>query len=67
MAKWWAPKASVDAVQQSLLTMGHRGWSEEGPIAQRLRDVIGLQLADGTAAATKMVVARALLGSDQAP
>lgn len=67
MAKWWAPKASVDAVQQSLLTMGHRGWSEEGPIAQRLRDVIGLQLADGTAAATKMVVARALLGRDQAP
>lgn len=67
MAKWWAPKASVEAAHQALLTMGHYGWSEDGPIAQRLRDVIGLQLADGTAAATKMVVARSLLGRAAAP
>jgi cyclohexanecarboxyl-CoA dehydrogenase len=67
MVKWWAPKAAVEAVHQSLLTMGHFGWSEDGPIAQRLRDVVGLQLADGTAAATKLVVARQLLGRDCAP
>ncbi|MER5644414.1 acyl-CoA dehydrogenase family protein [Streptosporangium sp. NPDC002524] len=67
MAKWWAPKAAMEAVHQSLLTMGHLGWSEDGPIAQRLRDVIGLQLADGTAAATKLVVARKLLGRENAP
>ena len=67
MVKWWAPKAAVEAVHQSLLTMGHFGWSEDGPIAQRLRDVIGLQIADGTAAATKLVVARQLLGRDCAP
>jgi cyclohexanecarboxyl-CoA dehydrogenase len=47
--------------------MGHFGWSEDGPIAQRLRDVIGLQLADGTAAATKLVVARSLFGKAFAP
>lgn len=67
MAKWWAPKAAMEAVHQALLTMGHLGWSEEGPVAQRLRDVIGLQLADGTAAATKLVVARSLLGRSHAP
>lgn len=67
MAKWWAPKAAADAVQQALLTLGHLGWSEDGPIAQRLRDVIGLQLADGTAAATKLVVARQILGRNCAP
>ncbi|MFJ2786613.1 acyl-CoA dehydrogenase family protein [Streptomyces sp. NPDC093249] len=67
MAKWWAPKAAVEAVHQSLLTMGHQGWSEDGPVAQRLRDVIGLQLADGTAAATKLTVARLLLGKEFAP
>jgi len=67
MAKWWAPKAAMEAVHQAVLTMGHLGWSEDGPVAQRLRDVIGLQLADGTAAATKMVVARALLGRENAP
>ncbi|MEU6877994.1 acyl-CoA dehydrogenase family protein [Streptomyces sp. NPDC046712] len=67
MAKWWAPKAAVEAVHQALLTMGHQGWSEDGPVAQRLRDVIGLQLADGTAAATKLTVARMLLGKEYAP
>ncbi|MBF8184474.1 acyl-CoA dehydrogenase family protein [Nonomuraea sp. K274] len=67
MAKWWAPKAAVEAAHQALLTLGHLGWSEDGPVAQRLRDVIGLQLADGTAAATKLVVARRLLGRENAP
>ncbi|WP_156754453.1 acyl-CoA dehydrogenase family protein [Actinokineospora pegani] len=67
MAKWWAPKAAVEAVQQALLVLGHLGYTEDGPIAQRLRDVIGMQLADGTAAATKLVVARSLLGREHAP
>lgn len=67
MSKWWAPKAAMEAVHQSLLTLGHLGWTEDGQVAQRLRDVIGLQLADGTAAATKMVVARQILGRDKAP
>ncbi|NRQ34226.1 acyl-CoA dehydrogenase [Nonomuraea sp. NN258] len=67
MAKWWAPRAAMEAAHQALLTLGHLGWSEDGPVAQRLRDVIGLQLADGTAAATKLVVARRLLGRENAP
>jgi cyclohexanecarboxyl-CoA dehydrogenase len=67
MVKWWAPRAAMEAVHQALLTLGHLGWTEGGPIAQRMRDVIGLQLADGTAAATKLVVARQLLGRDFAP
>lgn len=67
MAKWWAPTVAADATHQALLTLGHFGWSEEGPVAQRLRDVIGLQLADGTAAATKLTVARRLLGRENAP
>jgi cyclohexanecarboxyl-CoA dehydrogenase len=67
MAKWWAPRAAMEAVHQALLTLGQLGWSEDGPVAQRLRDVIGLQLADGTAAATKLVVARHLLGRECAP
>jgi cyclohexanecarboxyl-CoA dehydrogenase len=67
MAKWWAPKAAVEAVHQALLVHGHLGYTEGGAIAQRLRDVIGLQLADGTAAATKLVVARAMFGKTFAP
>jgi cyclohexanecarboxyl-CoA dehydrogenase len=67
MAKWWAPKAAFDAAHQALLTFGQLGWSEDQPLAQRLRDVLGTQIADGTANVTKLVVARQLLGRDHAP
>jgi cyclohexanecarboxyl-CoA dehydrogenase len=67
MAKWWAPRAAMEAAHQALLTLGQQGWGEDGKVAQRLRDVIGLQLADGTANATKLVVARQLLGREYAP
>lgn len=67
MAKWWAPKAAMEAAHQALLTLGHLGCTEDHAVAQRLRDVIGLQLADGTANATKLVVARQLLGREHAP
>jgi cyclohexanecarboxyl-CoA dehydrogenase len=67
MAKSWAPKAAVEACHQSLLTLGQLGWSEELPIAQRLRDVIGLEIGDGTAQVTRLVVARQLLGREYAP
>lgn len=67
MAKWWAPKLSVDAVHQALLTFGHAGWSTDNPLGQRLRDVIGLEIGDGTAQIAKLVVARHLLGREYAP
>ncbi|MFI7705168.1 acyl-CoA dehydrogenase family protein [Nonomuraea sp. NPDC049480] len=67
MVKWWVPRMAADAVQQALLTFGQAGYSEELRQAQRLRDVIALQIADGTAQITKLVVARQLLGREYAP
>ncbi len=67
MAKWWAPRASVEAIHQALLFHGHMGYSEEVPQAQRLRDVIGLEIGDGTAEIAKAVVARELFGRDFRP
>lgn len=67
MVKWWAPKAGVEAIHQALLTFGHAAWSEENPQAQRLRDVMGFEIADGTAQIAKLVVARALFGREYAP
>jgi cyclohexanecarboxyl-CoA dehydrogenase len=67
MAKWWGPKVAFEAAHQALLTLGHFGWSEERPLAQRLRDVLGTQIADGTGNATKLVAARAMLGREYAP
>ncbi|MBV1931670.1 MAG: acyl-CoA dehydrogenase family protein [Porticoccaceae bacterium] len=62
MAKWWAPKLAFDIAHQCLLNHGHGGYSEELPFAQRLRDVLGMQIGDGTAHIMKMVIARSYVG-----
>lgn len=67
MAKWWAPAQAVQAAHQALLTFGHAGYCEELPLAQRLRDLVGLEIGDGTAQVAKLVVARHLLGRHAAP
>lgn len=67
MAKWWAPKTAAEAAHQALLTFGHHGWSDASPQGQRMRDIMGLEIGDGTAQIAKLVVARALLGRDAAP
>lgn len=58
MCKWWAPKVAFDTVHKCLLAHGHSGWSRDLPFEQRLRDVLGLQIGDGTAEIMKMVVVR---------
>ncbi|MDF2444228.1 MAG: cyclohexanecarboxyl-CoA dehydrogenase [Subtercola sp.] len=58
MCKWWAPKLAFEVVQTCLLTNGHGGYSSELPYEQRLRDVLGLQIGDGTAQIMKLVIAR---------
>lgn len=67
MAKWWAPKVAMEVAHQSLLTFGHAGWSTDNPQGQRMRDVLGMQIGDGTAQIAKLVVARQLLGRKFAP
>ncbi len=67
MAKFWAPKLAVDVIHQCLLTLGHLGYCTESPVGQRMRDVIGLEIGDGTAQVSQLVVARSLLGRDFAP
>jgi cyclohexanecarboxyl-CoA dehydrogenase len=67
MVKWWGPRLAVEACHQALLTFGHAAYSEELPQAQRLRDVIGLEIGDGTAQIAKLVAARHLLGREHAP
>ena len=67
MVKWWAPRLGVDAAHQALLTFGQLGYSEDFPYAQRMRDMMGMEIGDGTAQVSKLVVARQLLGRDAAP
>lgn len=61
-AKWWAPELSAQVLHQCLLLHGHLGFSMDLPHQQRMRDVIGLEIGDGTAQIMKLLVARALIG-----
>lgn len=67
MCKWWAPQLSFDVMHRCLLAHGHAGYSEELPFAQRLRDVLGLQIGDGTAQVMKSIVARHYAGRENVP
>ncbi len=62
MCKWLAPKTAVDVIHQCLLTHGHSGYANDLPHQQRLRDVIGLEIGDGTAQIMKLIVAREKVG-----
>ncbi|MGJ7914086.1 cyclohexanecarboxyl-CoA dehydrogenase [Massilia sp. LXY-6] len=66
MCKWWAPKLAYDAIHQCLLSFGHGGY-DHGPMEQRLRDVLGFQIGDGTAQIMKTIVARTRAGRTAVP
>ena len=61
MCKWWGPKLAYDAIHACLLMFGHGGY-DRGLMEQRLRDVLGFQIGDGTAQIMKTIVARARAG-----
>ncbi|HEU0198874.1 MAG TPA: acyl-CoA dehydrogenase family protein [Burkholderiaceae bacterium] len=62
MCKWMGPRYAFDIIHQCLLTLGHYGWSKDLPHQQRLRDVMGLEIGDGTAQVMKLIVARERIG-----
>jgi len=66
MCKWWAPKLAYDAVHECLLMFGHGGY-DRGAMEQRLRDVLGFQIGDGTAQIMKTIIARARAGRAAVP
>ncbi|UYO45090.1 cyclohexanecarboxyl-CoA dehydrogenase [Rhodopseudomonas palustris] len=66
MCKWWAPKLAYDVIHQCLLMHGHGGY-DRGPMEQRLRDVLGFQIGDGTAQIMKTIIARHRAGRAAVP
>jgi cyclohexanecarboxyl-CoA dehydrogenase len=58
MSKLLAPRTAVEVIHQCLLTHGHYGWSMDLPHQQRLRDVMGLEIGDGTAQIMQLIIAR---------
>ena len=61
------PKLAVETIHQCLLFHGHYGYTDELPFEQRMRDVIGLEIGDGTAEVMKTIVARELMGRESRP
>lgn len=62
MVKWLGPKQSAEAVHACLLLHGWSGYGTDLPFEQRLRDVIGLEVGDGTPEIMKAVIAREAFG-----
>ncbi|MDO5631972.1 MAG: acyl-CoA dehydrogenase family protein [Paracoccus sp. (in: a-proteobacteria)] len=64
MTKWWPPLLAYETIHACLLIHGHAGYSDTLPFQQRLRDVLGLQIGDGTAHIMKNIIARERAGRD---
>jgi len=62
MCKWWVPELTYEIVRQCLTIHGHYGYSDELPFEQRLRDILGWQIGDGTSQVSKLIVARSMFG-----
>ncbi len=67
MCKWWAPKTAFEVTHRCLLTHGHLGYARDLPHQQRLRDILGLQIGDGTEQIQKMIIARERVGRIAVP
>jgi cyclohexanecarboxyl-CoA dehydrogenase len=62
MVKWMAPRFSTNAIRDCIVLHGHYGYTKDYPLEQRLRDVLAIEIADGTPQVSKLVVQRELMG-----
>jgi cyclohexanecarboxyl-CoA dehydrogenase len=67
MCKWMGPKHAVEVIHNCLLATGHYGYSFDLPHQQRMRDVMGLEIGDGTAGVMKQIIARGKIGRAAVP
>ena len=67
MSKWYGPLMASAAVKDCLLIHGHYGYATEVGLEQRLRDVMAVEIADGTAQIQKIIVARERFGREFVP
>lgn len=67
MAKEFAPRVAWETIHNALIIHGQVGYSQELPLEQRLRDVMGWEIGDGTSEVMKIVITRELLGREFLP
>jgi cyclohexanecarboxyl-CoA dehydrogenase len=64
MVKYLAPKVATEAIHACIVLHGWMGYDNSLPHTQRLRDVIGLEIGDGTPEIMKGVIAREIFGRE---
>jgi cyclohexanecarboxyl-CoA dehydrogenase len=67
MCKWYGPRVAFEAAHDCLLLHGHYGYTTDNPMEQRLRDIMSVEIADGTAQVQKIIIARELYGRGFVP
>jgi cyclohexanecarboxyl-CoA dehydrogenase len=64
MCKMEAPLIASATVHECLILHGHYGYTKDFLVEQRLRDVIGQEIADGAPQIMKLIVARGMFGRE---
>lgn len=64
MCKAEGPTLCADIIRDCLVLHGHYGYTQDFPVEQRYRDVLGQIIADGAPQIMKMIIARHMLGRD---
>lgn len=64
MAKWLGPKHAAEAIHTCMLLHGWSGYGDDQPYAQRMLDVMGLEIGDGTPEIMKAIIAREAFGRE---
>ncbi len=67
MCKWMGPKAAAEAIHACIILHGWLGYDMDLPLQQRLRDVVGNEIADGTPEIMKAIVVREAFGREYSP
>jgi len=62
MSKWYATEAATNAARDMIVAHGHRGYSDELPLMQLMRDLQGLEIAEGPTQIQKMIITREMFG-----
>ncbi|MDP7992175.1 acyl-CoA dehydrogenase family protein [Bacillus sp. MHSD_36] len=64
MAKWYGTYSAYEAIDNVMQIFGARGYVKEFGIEQRLRDVRGLMIADGSNDVMKSIIGREVFGKN---
>jgi cyclohexanecarboxyl-CoA dehydrogenase len=64
ICKVMVPEMCVHAIHDCMVLHGHYGYTQDFMVEQRLRDVAGQLIADGTPQIQKLIIARGLFGRE---